>query len=169
MVIAVDSVESSLQHQVLVGDVERRKDGDTQRIYCRRLLRNEPHLGVDIVSELVDVFGVGTAKLIRLIVDFDTNTAVAVRLSQASLHSWAQTKRSLDGRFAPTIIVPILRPLKTLFAPASFLLWFVPLRARGAGQPARRASSRALLRAQSTARAGGRSLFRLWLWRRVPP
>jgi len=85
VVVAGNAVVPVLKHVELIGDVERGQHGDAQRIHCGCLLRDQSHLGVYISGQLRDIFRVGAPEMIGLIVNFDTDTAVAVGLIQASL------------------------------------------------------------------------------------
>ena len=84
-VVDCSSIELALQHKIFVSNVESRQHRDAQGIHRRSLLRHQSHFGVNVVREPDDIFRIGSAKLVCLIVDFNTNTAVAVGLSQASL------------------------------------------------------------------------------------
>ncbi len=61
------------------------------------------HLGVNVIGERANVLRVGAAKLVSLIVNLDTNAAVAVGLSQASLPNLC------NARNAPLTRAPLLR------------------------------------------------------------
>ena len=49
--------------------------GNPQGIHGRRLLRDQPHLGIDVLRQLRDVFGIGAPKMIGLIVNFYPDVA----------------------------------------------------------------------------------------------
>ncbi|HET7220086.1 MAG TPA: hypothetical protein VFJ02_18650 [Vicinamibacterales bacterium] len=63
--------------EVLVGDVERRENGDLERVAGRALLEREPHFLVDVGGEVGDVSGVQPAlDRVTLSVDLDGHDPV---------------------------------------------------------------------------------------------
>src|SRR5689334_1367330 len=63
-----------------VGDVQRREDGDLQRVDGKRARRDLSHPAVDKLRELNDVFGVAVGTdVIGLVVNLDPNCRTAGR------------------------------------------------------------------------------------------
>src|SRR5262249_6850215 len=85
-----------LEHVVLVGDVQRSEHGHTQRIHGVGALGDCAHLGVDEIGELVNVVGVGAAKVVALVEDLNPNAVGRLDFWQsASCYSSVSARSSL--------------------------------------------------------------------------
>ena len=65
-ILAGAGIAIALEQMILVRDIERGQDGKTRRIHGMGLLGHGAHLGIDVLSQLNDVVGVGAAKIVGL-------------------------------------------------------------------------------------------------------
>ena len=67
LIIGCTVILSFLEKVIFVGDVERRKDCETDGVDCIGGFSDGAHLGVDVLGELEYVVGIGAPQVIGLI------------------------------------------------------------------------------------------------------
>ena len=75
-------------------------------------LRNQSHFGVHVVSQLANIFRIGTPEMVGLIVNLDTDTAratsvaITIRLTQMHLLFSGEGSGDSDWKFVASISNP---------------------------------------------------------------